>query len=191
MITRLATAVLLVLAVAACGQQASGPGSAPAPAPAAGAGAGTGGFGVTERAFVELSIATGEQAVRLLDLGFQRAAGAPLRALAHDVAADRQAELAELRGLLDTERIAYANHHAGHDMPGMPTGAELETLAASGNGFDAVFVRLLRAHLEESTTVVRSALGSVTHEATRAVANRMEQGRAVALHRLAEVAGTG
>jgi uncharacterized protein (DUF305 family) len=189
MISRLATVVLLVLAVTACGRQAAGPGSAAAPAPTPRVAAGA--FGPTERAFVELAIATDDGAVALLDLGSRRAAAAPLRDLARDLGTVRRAELAELHGLLDTERIAYVDNHAGHDMPGMPTGAELQTLAASDIGFDPAFVRLLRAHLNESATVLRSALGSVTHQPTRTVASRMEQERTQALRRLAEVSGPG
>jgi predicted outer membrane protein len=176
-------AVLLAAALVACGRQAPEPQPVPlsVPPPAA---APASGFGPTERAFVELSIATGDAAIRLLDLGARRAGDPALGELARDLGRAHRAELAELHGLLADEAVAYVNHHAGHDMPGMPTDAELATLAGSGAGFDAEFARLLRAHLDESAGVVRSALGSLGHEPTRAAAERMERDRAAALTRL-------
>jgi hypothetical protein len=75
------------------------------------------------------------------------------------------------------------NLHQGHDMPGMPTDAELLGLEAAAD-FDATFVDLVRAHLTESATVARSAMRSVAHPATRNLATRMASTRAAALDRI-------
>jgi hypothetical protein len=122
-------------------------------------------------------------ALRLLDLGGRVAAPA-LRELARSVEVARRAELASLHGLLDGAGVVYVNNHAGHDMPGMPTADELDALAAAGADFDAEFARLLRAHVVESATVVRSALSAVTHPATLAAADAMARERAGELDRL-------
>ncbi|MGH3876703.1 MAG: DUF305 domain-containing protein, partial [Actinophytocola sp.] len=124
-----------------------------------------------------------DQAVRLLDLGAARAADRRLRTFASSLADDRRAELAELRGLLDAESVRYLNLHRGHDMPGMPTDAELIGLAAAAD-FDATFVDLVRAHLTESATVARSAMRSIAHPATKNLATRMASTRAAALDRI-------
>jgi len=176
--------VLLVMGLAACGQQAAptapAPAARPAPAPAA---ATPGGFGATEQAFVQLEIATDDQAVRLLDLGASRAGDRRLRAFASSLADDRRAELTELRGLLDAASVRYLNLHRGHDMPGMPTEAELIGLDAAAD-FDATLVDLVRAHLTESATVAKSAMRSVSHPATKDLATRMVSARSSALDRL-------
>jgi uncharacterized protein (DUF305 family) len=188
MIARSLAAVLLATLLAACGRQATTPDPAqapePAPAPAAQPAAGAGQFGPTERAFVELTIATDDQAVALLDLGAGHATDPALRALAAELAAARRAELAQLHAILAGAALTYVNQHAGHDMPGMPTSTEIATLAGLGAGFDPEFTRLLRAHLEESATVIRGALESVDHKETRAIVERMATERAASLARL-------
>jgi uncharacterized protein (DUF305 family) len=169
--------VLLALALVACGRP-----DPVAPSPTA-----TTAFGDTARAFVELAIATDDQALKLLDQGAGRAADPALRELAGELAAVRRTELHELHTLLETAGVPYVNNHAGHDMPGMPTDAELATLttvAEFDTGFDAAFARLVRAHLEESAVVAKSAAESVEHPETKAAAQRMAEERAAALARL-------
>jgi hypothetical protein len=182
---RFAGTLLLCLLLAAC----SGEATAPAPEPPA-SGAGQSvlqpAFGLTERAFVELAIATDDQAVRLLDLG-SRALQPALRELATEIGAARRAETARLHGLLDAAAVEYVNNHEGHDMPGMPTDAEISALGGSGAGFDVMFVKLVRAHLDESAGVVRTAAQSVSDEPTRAVARLMETDRIDFLKRLGQL----
>lgn len=138
-------------------------------------------FDATARAFVELTIATNDQAVKLLDAGASRAADPALRTFASDLAAARRAELVELHAILGTVR--YVNNHEGHDMPGMPTEAELVALAAATD-FDAEFTRLARAHLTESSTVARSGQKSIKDERAKAFASAMAKERAEALRSL-------
>lgn len=184
---KLVLVVLLVAALVACGRQGPAPAQDPAPRPGAQAVASDGeenhGVDATARAFVELVIATDDQAVKLLDLGATRAADPDLRAFASGLAAQRRTELARLRGILDTARIPYADNHAGHDMPGMPTEVELMALSAAPD-FDAEFTRLTRAHLTESATVAESGAKAVTHEETKAAAREMVRERASALRSL-------
>lgn len=182
--------VLLATGIVACGQQVPSEAPSPAtspppPAPTAEPvpSAPPGGFGVTERAFVQLAIATDDQAVKLLDLGAARATDPSLREFASELAKARRAERKELHDLLRSASVEYQNLHKGHDMPGMPTDAELGALRAS-TAFDREFTRLARAHLTESTTVARSAAEQVTHAGTKAVASRMLDEREASLARL-------
>jgi hypothetical protein len=122
------------------------------------------GYGPTERAFVELAIATDEQALKLVELDGDAM-----------LADHRRTELAALRGLLDAP---YVNNHAGHDMPGMPTDAEIQ-LAATDPAARKQFVH---AHLTESLEVLRSAEAAITHPPTAEVVELMER------HRTAELA---
>lgn len=166
--------VLLALALVACGRQ-----DPAAPSPVA-----TTAFDDTARAFVELAIATDDQALKLLDQGAERAVDPALRQLAGELAAVRRTELHELHTLLETAGVPYVNNHVGHDMPGMPTDAELATLTSAAATFDAELTRLVRAHLEESAVVAKSAAESVEHPETKAAAERMAEERAAALARL-------
>ena len=148
------TVLLLAGLLAAC-QQAPPPEPSPAP---------QNGYGATERAFVELAIATDEQALKLLDL-----ADRP------ELKENRNIELTELRKLLDAP---YVNNHAGHDMPGMPTDAEIQLASTSPEALD----QFVRTHLTESLEVVRSAGSAITHPPTAEVVKLMER------HRTAELA---
>jgi uncharacterized protein (DUF305 family) len=139
------------------------------------------GLDATARAFVELTIATDDQAVKLLDLGASHAASPGLRAFAGALAATRRTELGEAHAILGS--VPYVNNHAGHDMPGMPTEAELIGLSYSTD-FDTDFVRLVRAHLSESTTVARSGATSARDERTRSFASTMLAERGASLREL-------
>ncbi|SMC88057.1 hypothetical protein [Lentzea albidocapillata] len=123
------------------------------------------GYGATERAFVELAIATDEQALKLLDL----TDSAELRE-------NRNIELTELRKLLDAP---YVNNHAGHDMPGMPTDAEIQLASTNPDALK----QFVRAHLTESLEVLKSAGSAITHPPTAEVVKLMER------HRTAELVG--
>lgn len=121
-------------------------------------------YGATERAFVELAIATDEQALKLVELDDNPA-----------LIENRKTELAELRKLLDAP---YVNHHAGHDMPGMPTDAEIQLASTSPDALK----QFVHAHLTESLDVLRSAGAAITHPPTAEVVDLMER------HRTAELA---
>ncbi|MGB3444387.1 MAG: DUF305 domain-containing protein [Actinophytocola sp.] len=178
---------LLAALLTACGRQEAAPARSPAPEAGpeavASSGARDGALDATALAFAELVISTDTQAVKLLDLGVARAKDPAMRGLADELASVRRTELTELRGILDGAGVPFVDNHAGHDMPGMPTEAELISLSA-GPDFDAQFVRLTRAHLTESATVAKSGASSVTHEETKAIAEAMVTERASALRSL-------
>lgn len=179
--------VLLAALLAACGQQDAAPAGNPAPQAGPQVVAPSGGsesaLDATTLAFAELVISTDGQAVKLLDLGVERASAPGLRSLAGALASVRRAEVAQLQGVLDVAGVAYVDNHAGHDMPGMPTEVELVALSSAPD-FDAEFTRLVRAHLTESATVARSGAKSVPHEETKAIAAAMVQERENALRSL-------
>ena len=173
---RTITVAALLLALGACGQA---PATERDPAPPARAVASD--LDATARAFVELTIATDDQAVKLLDRGATRAHDPSLRSLAGELAAARRTELTALHDLLGS--TPYVNNHAGHDMPGMPTDVELLALDAAAD-FDTEFVRLVRNHLTESATVAHTGETSVRDERTHALAADLVRARGEELREL-------
>ncbi|WP_086668669.1 hypothetical protein [Lentzea kentuckyensis] len=147
-------AVLLAGLLAACQQEP------PPPPPVTSAASG---YGATERAFVELAIATDEQALKLVELDGNSS-----------LVENRRTELTALRKLLDAP---YVNNHAGHDMPGMPTDAEIELASTSPDALR----QFVHAHLTESLEVLRSAGAAITHPPTADVVRLMERHRAAEL----------
>ncbi|MEV6717771.1 hypothetical protein AB0M48_37690 [Lentzea sp. NPDC051208] len=147
--------LLLAGLLVACQQAPSPPSPPPAP---------QNGYGATERAFVELAIATDEQALKLLELTDSA-----------ELKQNRNIELTELRKLLDGP---YVNNHAGHDMPGMPTDAEIQLASTNPDALK----QFVRAHLTESLEVLKSAGPAITHPPTAEVVKLMER------HRTAELA---
>lgn len=176
---RCSVVVLLAVVLTACGRQDP----APVPRPEVQAGASKGGFDATAQAFVELVIATDAQAVKLMDLGAARANDPALRRFTGELAVARRTESTGLHQILGAARIPYVDNHAGHDMPGMPTEAELTALPAAAD-FDGELARLVRAHLTESATVATSGATSITHDETKAVAEAIVRERATALRSL-------
>ena len=178
--------VLLAAALVACGWQAPGGEDSPPPTSSSSSSSSSvqTGFDGMAVAFVQLAIAVADQAVKLLDQGARQASSPALRTLAADLAEVRRAEVVTLHGILDDISVPYVNNHMGHDMPGMPTDAELSALSASGAGFDAEFTRLLRVHLTESKADLESSAESIADREIGAAARTMADERATALERL-------
>ncbi|MCK2213087.1 DUF305 domain-containing protein [Actinomadura sp. ATCC 31491] len=95
-----------------------------------------------------------------------------------------------LRALLARTGVAgAANPHAGHDMPGMPTAADLEALEGlRGAGFDRRFAALLRAYLGQLVLVADGERRSGQAADVRALAAAMSRAHAAELGSLAAAA---
>lgn len=80
------------------------------------------------------------------------------------------------------------NVHEGHDMPGMPTAAQLDALrAARGERFDRLFVAYVRAHLDQSLKVTRGELTAGTDPRALSAAEALADTRTAQLRSLARV----
>lgn len=112
-----------------------------------------GSVNATDLAWLQLMIAMDERVLPLLDVGASRGHAPAVRQLAGKLRDAHVTELARLR----SAGPAADNPHAGHDMPGMVTAAELARLrSARGPTFDALFTDHLGAHLRQSLSVTRS-----------------------------------
>ncbi|MEV4547881.1 DUF305 domain-containing protein [Nonomuraea wenchangensis] len=157
----------------------------------------------TDVAWLQLMIPMDERVLPLLDLGASRGHAPAVAQLAGRLRAAHVAELARLRAALHTTALHTTdlpatglpatglpadNPHAGHDMPGMITAAELARLrTAEGPAFDTLFTGHLRAHLRQSRSVTRSEQVSGADPDIKALAAAIERTRTAQLSALAAV----
>ena len=176
----LTTATLL--SVTACGH--SGPATASGSAtPAAVASSGAPGvFGGTDLAWVEINIAMDEQLTPLLDLVRTHGASPDVTALAAEVKAFHQQELATLRRLRDQAKLPSENPHAGMQMPGMVTPDQVAEVAATkGAGFDALLLKRLREYLTQGMSLAKTEEKAGVEPQTRALAAQVLSSRSAYL----------
>lgn len=85
----------------------------------------------TDAAWAQLMTPMNEKALALLTLAADRATVPRLRAFATRLHSGQEAELGRLRPLLARMGLPDTDVHAGHDMPGMVTEADLEAARAA------------------------------------------------------------
>ncbi|MFF0772300.1 DUF305 domain-containing protein [Nonomuraea wenchangensis] len=157
----------------------------------------------TDVAWLQLMIPMDERVLPLLDLGASRGHAPAVAQLAGRLRAAHLAELARLRAALHATALHTTgmpatgvpatgppadNPHAGHDMPGMITAAELARLrTAEGPAFDTLFTGHLRAHLRQSRSVTRSEQVSGADPGIKALAAAIERIRTTQLSALGAV----
>jgi uncharacterized protein (DUF305 family) len=147
-----------LFATTACGDDS------PAPAPATAATAATvpaaaapSGFGGTDLAWVEVSIAINEQLLPLLDLAPANGASPAVRKLAAAAKTFTTAELVTLRELHDQAKLPSQNPHEGMPMPGMVTPEQVTQAAGTkGAGFDSLLLTHLRESFEQGVNLATS-----------------------------------
>ncbi|MCC8250262.1 DUF305 domain-containing protein [Saccharothrix luteola] len=155
-----------LLLLAACAQ-------APAPAPAASP------FNATDTAWIQLMIPMNEQLLPALAL-----APPELAAFAAEVEQSHERELAQLKRLRERAGLSDDNPHAGHQMPGLVSEADLAGLRLDPSGLPAK----LREHLEQSALLARGEQDSGADQETRDLAASIGTARAAQTARLAAVA---
>ena len=172
-----------LLGVAGCtGDKAA----APTATPAAGASSGSAGFfGGTDLAWVEITIAMGEQVLPLLDLAPTHAGTAASRVYAAHVKAFTEQELTGLRALHDQAKLPSENPHEGMPMPGLVTPEQVTAAAATkGAAFDKVLRQHLRTTFEQATRLATSERKAGIEPQTLALAQQVLDNRAAALKQL-------
>lgn len=181
----LASLALLLAFLTACGGTESQPptadlppSTADQPSPAASASTQPGGFSATDVAWLQLAIAMDERFLQVLELVPGRTGEPTVETLAGRLTADHRNTLSRLRALRDASGSPTANPHAGHDMPGMATRAQLDALRrATGHAAVEIFTAALRAHLDQSIHLARAAAEHGTEPATRALAAAIVRNR--------------
>jgi uncharacterized protein (DUF305 family) len=146
------------------------------------------GFSPTDTAWLQLMIPMNERVLPVLDLAARDGSIAAVRKLGEELAAAHREELTHLRDLRSRAGVPDVNVHEGHDMPGMPTAAQLDALrAARGERFDRLFVAYVRAHLDQSLKVTRGELTAGTDPRALSAAEALADTRTAQLRSLARV----
>jgi uncharacterized protein (DUF305 family) len=106
--------------------------------------------------FVSHMVVHHQQALDMAALVPQRAASDSVKGIAARIADSQRVEIDALNTWLKQHGAEHAAHDATGPMPGMATPAQLDELkAASGPGFDTMFLRLMITHHEGALTMSR------------------------------------
>lgn len=144
----------------------------------------------TDAAWAQLMTPMNEKALALLTLAADRATEPRLRAFATRLQSGQEAELGRLRPLLVRMGLPDTDVHAGHDMPGMVTEADLEAArAAEGAAFDRLFLTGIRDHLRHSAQVSRSEITAGARADAKQLAAALVTAREAALTELEGLPG--
>ncbi|WP_371626934.1 DUF305 domain-containing protein [Streptomyces sp. NBC_01116] len=161
----------------------SAPGLSPTPS-------GTASATPTDAGWVQLMAPMNQQAVKLLTLAAERAAEPRVRAFAVRLRTGHETELGRLRTLLGRMGLPLTDVHAGHDMPGMVTGQDLETArAAEGTAFDRFVLARIGDHLRQSAQVSRSEITAGGRADARRLARALVTAREAFLAELERLPG--
>ncbi|MEU0758366.1 DUF305 domain-containing protein [Streptomyces microflavus] len=144
----------------------------------------------TDAAWAQLMTPMNEKALALLTLAADRATEPRLQAFAIRLHSGQEAELGRLRPLLARMGLPDTDVHAGHDMPGMVTEADLEAArAAEGAAFDRLFLTGIRDHLRHSAQVSRSEITAGARADAKQLAADLVTAREAALTELEGLPG--
>ncbi|GGS99574.1 lipoprotein [Planobispora rosea] len=110
--------------------------------------------------YVQDMIVHHRQALDMALLAPSRARTAELKGLASRIKDAQAPEIQYMTSWLQQREQRVPDHHAGHgSMPGMATPEQLEALkAASGEGFDRLFLQLMIAHHQGAITMSQQVL---------------------------------
>jgi uncharacterized protein (DUF305 family) len=131
----------------------------------------TAGFGGTDLAWIEITIAMDEQVEPLLALVPNRSRDARVQAAAQQVQAFTGAELTRLRALHDEAGLPSENPHEGMPMPGLVSAETVQKASAlSGTAFDQLVREQIKDHLKQGQNLAESEEKAGTEQRTRALA---------------------
>lgn len=136
------------------------------------------GFSVTDTAWLQLTIAMDERALKMLDLVPARTTDPALKTLARRLSTEHRDELTRLHAVHARSGGPTTNPHEGHDMPGMATGETLTALErATGTDAAYIFATAMRAHIDQSIRLAQAEQKSGTEPAAKALAAEIERSR--------------
>jgi uncharacterized protein (DUF305 family) len=140
------------------------------------------GFNDADVRFAQMMIPHHRQAVDMAKLAATRASDAEVKALAGQIAAAQDPEIATMTGWLTAWGEPMAAPDGGHDMPGMTSmpgmmsDGEMTALAAAkGAEFDRMFVQMMIAHHNGAIQMARDEQKSGVNAEAKALAVTIEK----------------
>jgi uncharacterized protein (DUF305 family) len=167
---------IAALALSACGGSSHDSGMPMNHGSASGATSSGATFSTADVQFAQMMIAHHQQAVEMSTLAGTRAADAEIKALAAQIKAAQEPEIATMTGWLTgwAQPTAQAGGHnmpGMGGMPGMMSDDEMKQLtAARGIDFDRMFARMMIAHHNGAIQMADSVLASGSNSDVKALA---------------------
>jgi hypothetical protein len=132
----------------------------------------------TDAAWLGLMIAMNESVLVLLERAGPRLTDPALAGFVTTLAGTHRGELADLLGHAERGQVPLTGEHAGHELPGIVTPADLAAIEAlRGTAFDSAVRECLREHLEQGARLSASEQRGGTDAATKELARRIEEAR--------------
>jgi uncharacterized protein (DUF305 family) len=167
--------------LAGCGNAATGPASAP-PAASSTASAAQQQHNQADIAFLQGMIPHHAQAIAMAQLAPTRAASPKMKDLTGRIQDEQGPEIAQMSGLLRSWGIpvpattqgmtGMQPQHAG--MPGMMSDSQMQQLtAATGAGFDRMFLQMMIAHHQGAVTMSQTELAQGSNPTARHLAQQI------------------
>lgn len=194
------TGLALAALLAACGTNEATTG--------AGAGAGATALAPTvvdadtgDVAFAQMMIPHHEQAVQMADMALAQAESPEVIALAEQIQAAQQPEIDEMTSWLqewgaEVPTPGAGVDHSGHDMgdmsgsTGMMTDEQMDDLAAaSGSGFDQMWLGMMIAHHEGAIEMSRQVLSTTGDPRVEEMAQAIIDGQTAEIATMTQLSG--
>ena len=189
--------LVLSVALTACGGTTA-PGTTPATGAAtASAPAGTGAqHNDADVAFAQMMIPHHQQAIEMADMAADRAQSADVKALAHQIKAAQDPEIATLNGFLTNWGAAPAQggmDHSGMDhstSTGMMTQTDMDALSgAVGASFDKMFLEMMVKHHEGAVAASQREVSDGANPQAKDLASKIISAQNAEIGRMKQLLG--
>jgi uncharacterized protein (DUF305 family) len=194
-------ALVLSVALSACGEGATAPTAAPTtPEPPLSAPADAGAqHNDTDIRFAQMMIPHHQQALAMAELALERAGNPEVKALAEQIRAAQDPEIATLNGLLQNwgnppvegEMTGMDHSEMDHSgSSGMMSQADMDALAgASGAAFDTRFLELMIVHHEGAVAESERQVTDGANQQAKDLASRIISGQTAEIERMRQLLG--
>jgi hypothetical protein len=130
-------------------------------------------------------ISMNDSTLVLLDRAAPQVTDSGLADFVTTLAASHRSELADMRAHAERADLVVSDDHAGHEIPGVVTPADLARIEAqTGTAFDTAVRECLREHLEQGARLAVAEQTNGTDDETRQLAQRVGQSWRADLARL-------
>ena len=190
------TALVLSVALSACGGGNTTPAAAPATIqpPVTAPSDGGAQHNDTDIRFAQMMIPHHQQALAMAEMALQRAESAEVKALAEQIRAAQDPEIATLNGFLSawgTPPLEGGMDHSGMDHSnGMMSQGDMDSLGATtGASFDRTFLEMMIAHHEGAVAESEREVAGGANAEAKQLATEIISGQTAEIERMRQLLG--